>query len=79
MVVAEAQYLGLNVIVPNASALSEFVEGGYAHGVNLRLRPRKVANAIMHISKPHRSPNKYVPRTWDNVAEKHIKLYRSLC
>jgi glycosyltransferase involved in cell wall biosynthesis len=79
IVVAEAQYLGLNVIVLNTSALSEFVEGGYAYGVNLPLTPRKVADAIMHISKLPGSPAKYVPRTWDDVAEEHIKLYRSLC
>lgn len=79
IVVAEALYLGLNVIVPNASALSEFVEGGYAHGVNLPLTPRKVADAIMHISKLPGPPAKYVLRTWDDVAEEHIKLYRSLC
>ena len=79
IVVAEAQYLGLNVIVTNASALSEFVEGGYAYGINLPLTPRKVADAIMHVSKLPGPQNKYVPRTWDNVAEEHIKLYRSLC
>jgi glycosyltransferase involved in cell wall biosynthesis len=79
IVVAEAQYLGLKVIIPNATALSEFVEGGYAYGINLPLTPRKVADAIMHISKLPASLNKYVPRTWDNVAEEHIKLYRSLC
>ncbi len=79
IVVAEAQYLGLNVIVPNASALSEFVEGGYAHGLNLPLTPREVADAIMHVSKLHGPLNKYIPPTWDNVAEQHIKLYRSLC
>ena len=79
IVVAEAQYLGLNVIVPNASALSEFVEGGYAYGLNLPLTPRKVADAIMHLAKLPGPPAKYVPSTWDDVAEQHIKLYRSLC
>ena len=79
IVVAEAQYLGLNVIVSNTSALSEFVEGGYAYGVNLPLTPRKVADAIMQISRQSGPLEKYVPCTWDNVVEEHIKLYRSLC
>jgi glycosyltransferase involved in cell wall biosynthesis len=79
IVVAEAQYLGLNVIVSNASALSEFVEGGYAYGVDLPLTPRKVAEAIMHVRKLSGPLNKYIPRTWDDIAEEHIKLYGSLC
>ncbi|MBD0359159.1 MAG: glycosyltransferase family 4 protein [Nitrososphaeraceae archaeon] len=79
IVVAEAQYLGLNTIVPNASALSEFVEGGYAYGVNLPLTPRKVADAIIEISNLPAPLKKYAPWTWDSVAEEHIKLYRSLC
>jgi glycosyltransferase involved in cell wall biosynthesis len=79
IVVAEAQYLGLNVIVSNTSALSEFVEGGYAYGITLPLTVRKVADAIMNISKLPRSLNKYIPQSWDNIAESHVKLYRSLC
>ena len=79
IVVAEAQYLGLNVIVSNTSALSEFVEGGYAYGITLPLTVKKVADAIMNISKLPRSLNKYIPQSWDNIAESHVKLYRSLC
>lgn len=79
IVVAEAQYLGLNVIVPNTSALSEFVEGGYAYGINLPLTVRKVADAIMNISKLPTSLNKYIPQSWDSITEEHVKLYRSLC
>ena len=79
IVVAEALYLGLNVVVAKTSALSEFVEDGYAHGINLPLTSVKVADAITHISKLSRPLNKYIPQTWDNIVEEHIKLYRSLC
>ena len=75
---AEAQSMGLNVIVSNIGALSEFVAGNYAHGIASPITPERIAHTIIEVSKGGKPINKYVPYAWDKVAEELMQLYESL-
>jgi len=76
--VAEAQSLGLNVIVSNAGALSEFIAGNYAYGITLPVTPEKIAHTIIEASRGVKPIDKYVPYTWDKAVEELMQLYESL-
>src|SRR5919198_433718 len=69
IVVAEALSMGLQTIVADSSALSEFITDGYAYGISLPITPEKIAKTVNDIcdkSKP-KPNNTYVSYTWDMV------------
>ena len=69
--------MGLQTIVANSSALSEFIADGYAYGITLPLTPEKIAKAVNDVwDKP--KPNTYVTYTWDMVVRELIRVYESL-
>jgi glycosyltransferase involved in cell wall biosynthesis len=79
IVVAEALSMGLQTIVANSSALSEFVTDGYAYGISLPITPEKIAKAVSDLwDKPKPKPNTYVSYTWDMVVRELIRVYESL-
>lgn len=49
IVVAEALAAGLKVVVPKASGLALFVDGGFAIGITPPVTPEKIANTIMNV------------------------------
>jgi glycosyltransferase involved in cell wall biosynthesis len=77
LVVAEALSMGLQTIVANSSALSEFIADGYAYGISPPVTPEKIAKAVNDVwDKP--KPSTYVTYTWDMVARELIRVYESL-
>jgi glycosyltransferase involved in cell wall biosynthesis len=79
LVIAEALSMGLQAIVANSSALSEFITDGYAYGISLPVTPEKIAKAVSDVwNKPIPKPNTYVSYTWDMVVRELIRVYESL-
>ncbi|MGA9154434.1 MAG: glycosyltransferase family 4 protein [Candidatus Nitrosopolaris sp.] len=77
IVVAEALSMGLQTIVANSSALSEFVTDGYAYGISLPVTPEKIARVVNDVwDKPKH--NTYLPYSWDMVVRELTHVYESL-
>jgi len=76
--VAEALAAKLNVIVPNSTALSLFVNAGYASGIEAPVTPEKIADAIMICLENNKQVLEYPPYTWDMVAKELHKMYEEL-
>jgi glycosyltransferase involved in cell wall biosynthesis len=77
LVVAEALSMGLQTIVANSSALSEFIVDDYAYGISLPVTPEKIAKAVNDVwDKP--KPKTYVTYTWDMVVRELMRVHESL-
>ncbi len=81
--VAEALAAGLKVLIPNTSGLALFVRGGYAMGMDPPITPEKIAEGIINCMEATRNNNsmgfrRYVPYTWNTVAEELEQLYQQV-
>ncbi|MDQ3903481.1 MAG: glycosyltransferase family 4 protein, partial [Thermoproteota archaeon] len=81
--VAEALTAGLKVVIPNTSGLALFVRGGYALGIDPPITPAKIAKGIMNCIEETKNNNsrsfrRYIPYSWDRVAEELERLYHQV-
>jgi glycosyltransferase involved in cell wall biosynthesis len=76
--VAEALAAKLKVVVPNSTALSTFVKGGYALGVEIPVTPESIAEAITNCIQNNVSTAQYPAYTWDMASNDLEKVYKEI-
>lgn len=76
IVVMEALIFRLKTIVAYASALREYVDNGYAYGIDTPITAKKIADAVMNIDTYSFKP--YRAYSWDEVVERVLRVYEKI-